>query len=60
MESAYGDEAECVRARLRERVSSPCGDDEGAELAGHPPGGGGCGAVLPFVPCIIEAGGVVC
>jgi hypothetical protein len=34
LESADGDEAESVRARLRERVSSPCGDN------------GGCVAVL--------------
>jgi hypothetical protein len=31
--SAYGDEPEPVRARLRERVSSPCGDDGGVEPA---------------------------
>jgi hypothetical protein len=41
LESADGDGAESVRARLRERVSSPGGDDEGVEPAGHPPGGGG-------------------
>jgi hypothetical protein len=35
----FGDEAESVRACLHERVSSPCGDDGGAEPAGHPPGG---------------------
>ena len=47
LESADGDEAESVRARLRERVSSPCGDDEGAEPAGHPPGGCGAASVGP-------------
>jgi hypothetical protein len=53
LESADGDEAESVRVRLRERVSSPCGDDEGAEPASHPPGGGGCGAVLRSSRCIL-------
>ena len=39
LESAGGNEAECVRACLRERVSSPCGDDGEVEPAVHPPGG---------------------
>ena len=39
--SADSDEAESVRARFRERVSSPCGDDGEVDPAGHPPGGGG-------------------
>ncbi len=47
LESADGEEAESVRARLRERVSSPCGDDEGAEPAGHPPATRRVAAVLP-------------
>jgi hypothetical protein len=33
LEFADGGEAEPVRARLRERVSSPCGDDGGVEPA---------------------------
>ena len=37
MESADGDDAESVRARLRERVSSPCEDDVGGETAGRRP-----------------------
>jgi hypothetical protein len=41
LESADGDEVEPVRARLRGRVSSPCGDDGGVEPAGLPLGGGG-------------------
>jgi len=44
--SADGDEAESVRARFRERVSSPCGEVGEVEPAGHPPGGGGCAAAL--------------
>ncbi len=35
-----------MRARLRERVSSPCGDDGEVELDNHPTGGGGCAALL--------------
>jgi hypothetical protein len=52
LESAGGDEAECVRARLRERVSSLCGDDGEVEPAGHPPGVGGCAALLISSRCI--------
>jgi hypothetical protein len=52
VESADGDEAESVRARLRERVSSPCGDDGGAEPAGRPLGRGG--SVLMSSRCIEE------
>jgi hypothetical protein len=43
--SADGDEAESVRARFRERVSSSCGEDGEVEPAGHPPGGG-CAALF--------------
>jgi hypothetical protein len=39
LDAADGDEAESVRARFRERVSSPCGEDGEVEPAGHPPGG---------------------
>ena len=46
LEFAGGDEAECVRARLRDRVSSPCGDDGEVELDNHPTGAGGCAALL--------------
>jgi hypothetical protein len=53
LESAGGDEAECVRARLRERVSSPCGDDREVEPACHPPGVGGCAALLILSSCIV-------
>ena len=42
LESADGDEAEPVRARLPERVS----DDGGVEPAGRPLGGSRCGAVI--------------
>ena len=42
LEPADGDDAGSVRARLRERVSAPVGDDGGDERVGHPPGGGGC------------------
>jgi hypothetical protein len=42
LDSADGDEAESVRVRFRERVSSPCGEDGEVEPASHPPGGGGC------------------
>jgi hypothetical protein len=42
---ADGDEAGSVRARLRERVSGPDGDDGGVEPASRPLGGGGCCAV---------------
>ena len=52
LESAGGDEAECVRSRLRERVSSPCGDDGEVEPAYHPPGGGGCAALLISSGCM--------
>ena len=52
LESAGGDEAECVRARFRERVSSPCGEDGEVEPAGHPPGGGGCAALFPSSRCM--------
>jgi hypothetical protein len=41
-----------VRARLRERVSNPCGDDGGVEPADHPPGGGGCAALLISSRCM--------
>jgi hypothetical protein len=51
--SAYGDEPEPVRARLRERVSSPCGDDGGVEPAGLPLGGGGCDTVLISSCCML-------
>ena len=37
IDSADGDEAESVRARLRERVSSPWGEDGEVEPAGHHP-----------------------
>ena len=47
LESADGDVAESVRASLRERVSSPCGEDGEGEPAGHPPGVGGCAALCP-------------
>ena len=52
LESADGDDAESVRWRLRERVAGPDGDDEGVASAGHPPGGGGCGAVLRSSCCM--------
>ena len=52
LESADGDMAESVRARLRERVSSPCGEDGDGEPAGHPPGGGGCAALCLSSRCM--------
>ena len=41
-----------MRAHLRERVSSPCGDDGEVEPADHPPGGGGCAALLISSRCM--------
>ena len=52
LDAADGDEAEPVRARFRERVSSPCGEDGEVETAGHPLGGGGCAALFPSSRCI--------
>ena len=54
LDAADGDEAECVRERFRERVSSPCGEDGEVETAGHPPGGGGCAALFPSSRCMEE------
>ena len=54
LDAADGDEAEPVRARFRERVSSPCGEDGEVEPAGHPPGGGGCAALFPSSRCMEE------
>ena len=54
LDAADGDEAEPVRARFRERVSSPCGEDGEVETAGHPLGGGGCAALFPSSRCILE------
>jgi hypothetical protein len=52
--TADGDEAESVRVRFRERVSSPCGEDGEVEPAGHPPGGGGCAALFLSSRCMEE------
>jgi len=52
LDAADGDEAEPVRARFRERVSSPCGEDGEVETAGHPLGVGGCAALFPSSRCI--------
>ena len=52
LDAADGDEAEYVRVRFRERVSSPCGEDGEVEPAGHPPGGGGCAALFPSSRCM--------
>ncbi len=41
-----------MRAHLRERVSSPCGDDGEVEAADHPPGGGGCAALIISSRCM--------
>ncbi len=49
--SADGDEAESVRVRFRERVSSPCGEDGEVEPAGHPPAGVGCPALFLSSRC---------
>ncbi len=54
LDDADGDEAESVRARFRERVSSPCGEDRQVETAGHPPGGVGCAALFPSSRCMEE------
>jgi hypothetical protein len=54
LDAADGDEAECVRARFRERVSSPCGEDGEVETAGHLPGGGGCADLFPSSRCMEE------
>jgi hypothetical protein len=55
LDSADGDEAESVRVRFRERVSSPCGEDGEVEPAGHPPGGAGCAALFLSSRCMEEA-----
>jgi hypothetical protein len=52
LDSADGDEAESVRVRFRERVSSPCGEDGEVDPAGHPPGGGGCAALFLSSRCM--------
>ena len=52
LDSADGDEAESVRARFRERASSPCGEDGDVEPAGHPPGGGVCAALFLSSRCM--------
>ena len=54
LDAADGDEAESVRVRFRERVSSPCGEDGEVEPACHPPGGGGCAALFPSSRCMEE------
>ena len=54
LDAADGDEAESVRARFRECVSSPCGEDGEVETAGHPPGGVGCAALFPSSRCMEE------
>ena len=54
LDAADGDEAESVRVRFRERVSSPCGEDGEVEPAGHPPGGGDCAALFPSSRCMEE------
>jgi len=54
LESADGEEAECVRERLRERVSSLCGDQGGVGPAGIPLGRGGCGPFLISSRCMEE------
>jgi hypothetical protein len=54
LDSADGDEAESVRVRFRERVSSPCGEDGEVEPAGHPPGGAGCAALFLSSRCMEE------
>ncbi len=60
LDASYGDEAEPVRARFRERVSSPCGEDGEVETAGHPLGGGGCAARFPSSRCIFYVRSLKC
>jgi hypothetical protein len=45
-----------VRARFRERASSPCGEDGDVEPACHPPGGGVCAALFLSSRCMGSVG----